>query len=149
MRDHDDPRPPRGAVREIHDLTSAVALTYAPDLDGLADPGEIVWSWVPYEDDPARGKDRPLLLVGRHGRRLLGVMLSSRTPDEHHGHDWLEIGPGPWDRQNRPSYARVDRIFELDEHDIRREGAILPPARFAEVATVLHKRYGWRIQRDR
>src|ERR1700761_1921415 len=34
-------------------------LVYAPDLDGRADPGEIVWTWVIYEDDPSRGKDRP------------------------------------------------------------------------------------------
>ncbi len=34
-------------------------VVYAPDLDGRADPGEIVWTWVVYEDDPSRGKDRP------------------------------------------------------------------------------------------
>ncbi|MEO3813998.1 type II toxin-antitoxin system PemK/MazF family toxin [Sphaerisporangium sp. B11E5] len=149
MRDQDDPRPPHGAVREVYDVNGAVALAYAPDLDGLADPGEIVWAWVPYEDDPRRGKDRPLLLVGRHGPRLLGVMLSSRDPDDHHRDEWLEIGPGPWDRQNRPSYARVDRIFELDEDGIRREGAILPPSTFAHVAAALQQRYGWRIRRER
>src|SRR5690606_28866634 len=37
-------------------------LVYAPELDGRADPGEIVWAWVPYEDDPRRGKDRPVLV---------------------------------------------------------------------------------------
>ena len=40
-------------------------VTYAPDLDGRADPGEVVWTWVVYEDDPSRGKDRPVLVVGR------------------------------------------------------------------------------------
>ena len=40
-------------------------IVYAPDLDGRADPGEIVWTWVVYEDDPTRGKDRPVLVVGR------------------------------------------------------------------------------------
>ena len=40
-------------------------LVYAPDLDGRADPGEIVWTWVVYEDDPTKGKDRPVLVVGR------------------------------------------------------------------------------------
>ena len=25
-------------------------LVYAPDLDGRADPGEIVWTWVAYEE---------------------------------------------------------------------------------------------------
>ena len=29
------------------------------DLDGRADPGEIVWTWVVYEDDPTRGRTAP------------------------------------------------------------------------------------------
>lgn len=48
-------------------------LVYAPDLDGRADPpGEVVWTWVVYEDDPTKGKDRPVLVVGRDRRTLLG-----------------------------------------------------------------------------
>ena len=31
-------------------------LVYAPDLDGWADPGEIVWTWVVYEGDPTAAK---------------------------------------------------------------------------------------------
>ena len=53
-------------------------IVYAPDLDGQADPGEIVWTWVVFEDDPTRGKDRPVLVVGRDRRTLLGLMLSSQ-----------------------------------------------------------------------
>jgi hypothetical protein len=40
-------------------------LVYSPNLDGRADPGEVVWTWVTYEEDPSRGKDRPVLVVGR------------------------------------------------------------------------------------
>ena len=47
-------------------------IVYAPDLDGRADPGEIVWTWVVYEDDPSKGKDRPVLVVGRDRSTLLG-----------------------------------------------------------------------------
>ncbi|MET9344555.1 type II toxin-antitoxin system PemK/MazF family toxin [Nonomuraea sp. NPDC003804] len=139
MRDHeDDPRPARGAVREIYSVDRAASLAYSPDLDGMADPGEIVWAWVPYEEDAARGKDRPLLIVGRHGRRLLGMMLSSRGDD---GPEWLEIGA--WGSDGRVSYLRLDRVFALDEDDIRREGAVLPPDRFAVVAKVLMRTHGW------
>src|SRR5262249_11587338 len=53
-------------------------VVYAPDLDGRADPGEIVWTWVVFEDDPSRGKDRPVLVVGRDRAVLLGLMLSSQ-----------------------------------------------------------------------
>src|ERR1700752_2148705 len=37
-------------------------VAYAPEADGEPDPGEVVWAWVAYEDDPSRGKDRPVLL---------------------------------------------------------------------------------------
>ncbi|MET8866768.1 type II toxin-antitoxin system PemK/MazF family toxin [Nonomuraea sp. NPDC004580] len=141
MRDlGEDPRPVRGAVREIHSLRGTATLAYSPDLDGLADPGEIVWAWVPYEEDPSRGKDRPLLVVGRTGRRLLGMMLSSKGDD---GPDWLELGT--WERDDRVSYVRLDRVFELDEDDIRREGAVLDGERFARVAARLMKLHGWKV----
>ena len=55
-------------ARSASSLDRARTIIYSPDPDGTADPGEIVWAWVPYEEDPARGKDRPLLVVGRHGR---------------------------------------------------------------------------------
>ncbi len=116
-------------------------MEYSPDLDGLADPGEVIWTWVPYEEDPSRGKDRPLLVVGRHGRRLLGMMLSSRGGDDPR--EWLSLGAGAWDGEARPSYLRLDRVFEMDEDDIRREGAILDPRAFARVAAMLKKTWTW------
>ena len=54
-------------------------LAYAPQPDGRADPGEVVWTWVAYEDDPRRGKDRPVLVVGREGATLLGTGAASST----------------------------------------------------------------------
>ena len=117
-------------------------LEYAPDLDGEADPGEIVWTWVRYEDDPHQGKDRPVLVVGRDGRTLLGLMLSSRH--ERDGQrNWLALGPGDWDRAHRPSWIRLDRIVEVDEDGIRREGAVLDRTRFDRVAARLRTDYGW------
>ncbi|MEO5874156.1 MAG: type II toxin-antitoxin system PemK/MazF family toxin [Streptosporangiaceae bacterium] len=133
----------RGAVREVHRVERVATLEYSPELDGKADPGEIVWTWVPYEEDPGQGKDRPLLVIGRHGERLLGMMLSSKAHDTN---DWLPLGPGAWDRDDRDSYLRLDRVFELDENDLRREGAIMAPAEFAEVAAVLMNRLGWRVR---
>lgn len=118
-------------------------IAYAPDLDGAADPGEIVWAWVPYEDDPARGKDRPLLVVGRTGVTLRALMLSSKAPHDHERRDWLELGAGRWDRDGRVSYLRMDRLFELGEQDIRREGSVLEADRFTLVAEALRIRYGW------
>ena len=42
-------------------------IEYSPSLDGDADPGEVVWTWVPYEEDPTQGKDRPVVIIGRRG----------------------------------------------------------------------------------
>ncbi len=114
-------------------------LVYAPDLDGRADPGEIVWTWVVYEDDPTRGKDRPVLVVGRDRRTLLGLMLSSQ---EHHRDDpdWVGIGSGSWDYEGRPSWVRLDRVLDVPEEGIRREGAILERQVFDVVAAAAARR---------
>jgi len=134
------PRPAHGAVTQVHGAEHLGKLDYSPDLDGLADPGEVVWAWVPFEDDPAVGKDRPLLVVGRTGRFLLALMLSSKP---HESQDWLDLGAGAWDDDGRPSWLRLDRAYELHEDDLRREGAALPPDRFGHVVDALHAR-GWR-----
>lgn len=139
------PAPAR--VREIYTPERYATIEYSPDLDGLADPGEVVWSWVPFEEDPKRGKDRPLLVVGRHGPRLLGMMLSSKGETDHP--DWLPLGAGAWDRDSRPSYLRLDRVFALDEDDIRREGSILDPERFVKVAAALIRLHGWQAVKPR
>lgn len=118
-------------------------LHYSPNLDGDADPGEIVWTWVEYEDDPTQGKDRPVLVVGRNGRRLLGLMLSSQS-DRNGQRHWLALGEGTWDKDKRPSWIRLDRVLDIDEDGIRREGAILDRPRFDRVAAILRRNYGWK-----
>ncbi|MFC5287496.1 type II toxin-antitoxin system PemK/MazF family toxin [Actinokineospora guangxiensis] len=144
MLTSDDPRPARGAVWQVPTADRPDAIEYSPRLDGDADPGEIVWAWVPYEDDPTRGKDRPLLVVGRAGHTLRALQLTSKEPRRVDIDDWVELGSGGWDRDGRVSWVRVDRLFELGEDDIRREGAVLPQDRFAVVAAALRERYGWR-----
>ncbi len=117
-------------------------VVYSPDLDGRADPGEIVWTWVTYQDDPSRGKDRPVLVVGRDRHTLLGLMMSSQ---EKHAADrnWVGIGSGSWDEAGRPSWVRLDRVLDVPEEGIRREGAILEPATFDIVAARLRSDYSW------
>jgi hypothetical protein len=117
-------------------------LVYAPDLDGRADPGEIVWTWVVYEDDPTRGKDRPVLVVGRDRSVLLGLMVSSQG--RHAGErDWVGIGAGAWDYEGRESWVRLDRVLDVPEESIRREGAILDREIFDAVAARLRAEYSW------
>ena len=129
-----------GAAPEL-DAARAAKLDYSPTMDGDADPGEVVWAWVPFEEDASRGKDRPLLVVGHANGDLVALMLSSKEPRD----DFLELGAGAWDREGRPSYLRLDRVFALDsDDDIRREGAVLAPAAFGQVVDALRERHGWR-----
>lgn len=125
-------------------------LEYAPERDGEPDPGEVVWAWVPYEDLPDQGKDRPVLVVGRDGPRLIGLMLSSQDHDRdardeaRYGRYWMDVGSGGWDRQRRPSEARLDRVLSLPVHGVRREGAALDARTFALVAAALKDLHGRR-----
>jgi hypothetical protein len=114
-------------------------ISYAPRADGKPDPGEVVWAWVAYEDDPRQGKDRPVLVIGRRGAQLLGLMLTSKDHDRdaadeaRHGRYWLDVGSGGWDREGRPSEVRLDRLLVLDPGAVRREGAALDRGRFDDV----------------
>jgi len=117
-----------------------VRVEYRPRDDGRPDPGEIVWAWVPFEEDATQGKDRPVLVVGRDGDLLLGLMLTSKdhgrdaADEARHGRRWLDLGSGPWDPQGRPSEVRVDRVLRLRPDAVRREGATLDRRRFDAVA---------------
>jgi hypothetical protein len=126
-------RPPAAAPGQIR-------FDYAPRRDGRPDPGEIVWAWVPYDENDGRGKDRPVLIVSRDGGTLLGLMLTSKDHDRDaadeapRGRFWLDIGSGPWDSRGRPSEVRLDRILRLAPDAVRREGAALDRTRFLRVA---------------
>lgn len=123
------------------DFHGTVTVSYSPDLDGDADPGEVVWGWVPFEEDHTQGKDRPSLVVGKDGRWVLALMLTSQdhipggfgeVREDRHSR-WMNIGSGDWDSQGRPSEIRLDRVIRLDPQSIRREGAIMPREVFERV----------------
>lgn len=122
---------------------SRVDIAYDPHPDGAPDPGEVVWTWVPYEDDPTRGKDRPVVLIAREGTRLIGVMMTSKDHDRDlrqeadEGRFWFDLGTGPWDRKGRPSEVRLNRFLVVDPTEVRREGSVLDRVRFEELAAAL------------
>ena len=124
--------------------TDGVDVSYAPERDGEADPGEVVWTWVAYEDDPTQGKDRPVLVLGWDGPRLAVVPLSSK---DHGGrrdaHEWIEVGRGAWDPQQRISYADADRLLRVDPGAVRREGASLDQRAFERVVARVAQLHGW------
>lgn len=114
------------------DYRDMINFEYSPSLDGDADPGEIVWTWVPFEEDHSQGKDRPVLLVGRDGEYLLALMMTSKDHNnrEHADPNYLDIGSGPWDLQGRASEVKLNRVIRVRPDAMRREGAIMPEDTF-------------------
>jgi hypothetical protein len=122
----------------------ALQVTYAPDRDGDPDAGEVVWTWVPYAENDGRGKDRPVLVIGRQSAdRVYAVRLTSKAHDGDR--DFLAIGSGSWDARGRPSWVDVEQVYSVHHDGMRREAAALDLERFVRVADALQHRYGWAV----
>jgi hypothetical protein len=80
-----------------------------------------------------QAKDRPVLIIGRRGGWLAGLMLTSKSPGVGGSRVFMNVGRGPWDRQQRTGHVRLDRLLDIDPALVRSEGAALAPAVFAEV----------------
>ncbi|MEL6892720.1 MAG: type II toxin-antitoxin system PemK/MazF family toxin [Actinomycetota bacterium] len=124
------------ADRRTEHVDDRVRISYSPEADGDADPGEVVWAWVPFREDANRGKDRPVVIVGRTGDDWAGVPLTSKNKGRN---DHVPVGSGGWDPKGRPSWAKVDRLLRLDDGDVRREGSALDRDRFDDVVGNLRK----------
>ena len=131
-------RPERGGA---WDFRGRLHPEYSPRRDGDPDPGEVVWAWVPFEEDPSQGKDRPIVVIGRDADDhdvLVALMLSSKNHDGDR--DWQSVGSGDWDPERRESWVRVDRPLAVTEGAVRREGAILPKSQFLAVVEAAGRR---------
>lgn len=159
-----DPATPSGdGALALADRRGSTPLTldYAPRQDDRPDPGEVVWAWVPYEEDLSRGKDRPVLVIAEEaaaaggpdgsGEVLVALMLTTRdrvddgeVTTDRHGSTWVDIGTGGWDREGRPSEVRADRLLRLVPGAVRREGGRLDRARYDRVSAAVRTVHDWR-----
>lgn len=107
---------------EIARLTPA----YAPQLDGEPDPGEVVWTWVPYVENDGRGKDRPVLIIARvDGESWAACYLSTK---QHRG--FVSVGSGSWDSKGRESFLSPERVLRVTDSGMRRESTGIGRDRF-------------------
>lgn len=122
--------------------SDALTVAYEPDKDGAPDSGEVVWTWIPYDERDGRGKDRPVLIIAKDaGGRFFAVRLTSKPHDGDR--QYLEIGPGAWDSKGRSSWVDIEQIYSVHTDGMRREAATLDRGRYANVAAALTQRYGW------
>ncbi|WP_442923512.1 type II toxin-antitoxin system PemK/MazF family toxin [Microbacterium sp. KUDC0406] len=129
-------------IRIDPDRIRDLRVSYAPQRDGAPDAGEVIWTWVPYEENDGRGKDRPVLVIGRHSaERVYAVRMTSKPHDGDR--DYLPIGSGGWDGQGRESWVDIEQLYSVHDAGMRREAAILDKERYRRVVAALMRRYGW------
>ena len=138
---------PHTSIREASIADALAHASYQPIMDGDADPGEVVWTWVPYQEDASVGKDRPAVVIGAQGE---GVYLLQLTSKDHTreaaqeaaaGRYWFDIGTGAWDSKGRTSEVRLDRALWVKATDVRREGSILPEVTWRRIVDALEEHY--------
>lgn len=108
----------KGATRDLTPTeVRAIRPRYEPNLDGEPDPGEVIWTWVPYAERDGRGKDRPVLILARlDSKSWAGCYLSTK---EHRG--FVSVGTGTWDSQGRESFLSPERVLRVTDEGMRRE----------------------------
>ena len=138
---------PHTSIREASIADALAHASYQPIMDGDADPGEVVWTWGPCQEDASVGKDRPAVVIGAQGE---GVYLLQLTSKDHTreaaqeaaaGRYWFDIGTGAWDSKGRPSEVRLDRALWVKATDVRREGSILPEVTWRRIVDALEEHY--------
>lgn len=138
---------PRTSIREASIADALAHASYTPVMDGDADPGEVVWTWVPYQEDASVGKDRPAVVIGAQGEGVYILQLTSKdhtrdaAQEAAAGRYRLDIGAGDWDSKGRPSEVRLDRALWVKATDVRREGAILPKKTWQIIVDALEEHY--------
>ena len=138
---------PQTSIREASIADALAHASYTPVMDGDADPGEVVWTWVPYQEDASVGKDRPAVVIGAQGEGVYILQLTSKdhtrdaAQEAAAGRYWFNIGSGEWDSKGRPSEVRLDRALWVKATDVRREGSILPKSTWQLIVDALEEHY--------
>lgn len=125
-----------GATR---DLTSRelglIRPEYSPDVDGAPDPGEVVWTWVPFVENDGRGKDRPVLIIARIEQNAWAACYLSTKAHR----DFVSVGRGAWDSQGRESFLAVDRVLRVTQEGMRREATAIDRNHFQNAVSAMMK----------
>ena len=88
---------PRAASTAAGDYPGCPEMVFGRTGPGGYRSGEVVWTWVAFEEDASQGKDRPVLLVGSDAEQLLGLPATSQDHDRdaeqerRAGRYWVDI----------------------------------------------------------
>ena len=142
------PGPRDRAIEYDVDRLGLPDFEYEPQRNGAPDPGEVVWAWVPFDENDGRGKDRPVLVLADTEEHVIFSQMTSK--DNTHdaeweakwGRHWMDVGSGKWDHKGRPSEVRLDRLLVAHMDQIRREGSFLRKDIYDDVVRALKNLHG-------
>lgn len=140
--DRDELSPGREGDGATRDLTAselrALRPSYAPNVDGEPDPGEVIWTWVPYAENDGRGKDRPVLIIARLEE---GAWAACYLSTKQH-RDFVSVGTGPWDSQGRESFLSPERVLRVTRQGMRRESMGMERPQFERAVAAVQRWHG-------
>lgn len=139
---HDELSPGQTGDGATRDLTAAelraMRPSFAPSLDGEPDPGEVIWTWVPYAENDGRGKDRPVLIIARlDSGGWAACYLSTK---QHRG--FVSVGTGPWDAQGRESFLSPERVLRVTGQGMRRESMGMDRSHYDRAVQAVRRWHG-------
>ena len=136
----DRPRPDRSPTRVAptsRRVATGTRVEYSPDLDGDPDPARSSGPGCRTRTTRRRARIAPWWSSGAPAMTWPPYRSRRRTS----GHGQVPVGTGAWDRSRRPSFAKVDRLLDIDpERDVRREGAVLDRRHFDDVVAGVRPR---------
>ncbi|WIY82817.1 type II toxin-antitoxin system PemK/MazF family toxin [Propionimicrobium sp. PCR01-08-3] len=140
-------RAPVATGQPLTDFDGLPEMRYQAKGPGGYESGQMVWTWVAYEEDASQGKDRPVLLIGTDAGWLLGTPATSKDHDRDKdqesraGRFWVEIGRGEWDKKQRISEVRTDRVIRIDPTKVRRPAGYVSNEAFQKVVAGITKHW--------
>ena len=104
-----------------------------------ARPGEIWLAYLHFSDRPDIGKVRPVLIVGVQEDAPLAVVLKVTSKNPEDGRRSVPLAGWESCGLRKPSYVRVDQIFELTPESLLGKAPLgtLEPADFSAVLHAL------------
>ena len=107
---------------------------------------DVYWADVPYEDDPAQSKRRPVVIAKDNTLYVLTLRVTSKGPREN---DQYDVVLTQWQFANlaQPSVVRVRKIAQIGPERVFERIGRLHPADIMEIQNRMDKLQAERSKR--
>lgn len=100
--------------------------------------GDIWYAYVAYEDDPTKGKDRPVLILSVKNDKVIAAPITKHAKRKYDNYD-LPIAKWQYTSLPLPSTVRIKKTFEMPLEQLDYKKGNMHPEDFIN-ATTKHKK---------